>query len=228
MNIRLLEKHFNEPLVKSTYHPLYYCLGFIVSIASSPKKILLNEWIKKLVLKKESSLLEKKEEIIIGLLSLFFKECNHCFSDGQVFHLFSTLTLTSLGKPNKKLISFSMGYLEAFDSIAEHWKHQLYNDDKNQALLILNLILARFMSEKTIAQKNPELLEQMPDLQGCLKMLPKLITGIGFLGHYLRKKYPKEKEEKNQSISSHHQPTLMNNEECFCGSQKPFNRCCLH
>ncbi len=243
-DIKALESCFKQTSIKESFESLYYSLGFITAMASSPEDIQPSEWIEQLVTTEaKTPHFDNEEQVKIFTTNLitWWNQCVQLFDQGGTISLPEKLGLTPNGKPNKALIDFSTGYLDGFDWLFESW-HALLPDDNPEAhrtLSVLNFILARFINEKNMAKTEPDLYEQLPDTKGCFKVLPNLLSGVGMLGQDLAlvedeladmlapDDYPVESEIITEPFKNINK-SVGRNDDCPCGSGKKFKKCCLH
>ena len=230
-DLKSLEKQFKQENIKESFEELYHCLGFIVSVASCPEVVEPHEWIDELIITKSGKprfINEKQVHTITENLIGWWNQCNTCFEDGETIQLTKDLSLTPSGNANKKLTQFAMGYLDAFEWLSKCWQANLSNEDDeaNRTVAVLNFILARFINEKAMQKEEPDMIEQLPDLEGCVKVLPNLISGVGILGKDLcLENALKEKETKTSAFLKENK-TVGRNDSCPCGSGKKFKKCC--
>ncbi|MGB0496298.1 MAG: UPF0149 family protein, partial [Kangiellaceae bacterium] len=186
-DIKSLENHFKQENIKQSFEELYHCLGFIVSVASCPEMIEPHEWIDELIITKDGKprfINEKQVHEITENLIAWWSDCNTRFEDAETLELPKSLGLTATGKPNKKLVNFALGYLDAFEWLSKCWQARLSkeDDEANRTVAVLNFIMARFINEKSMREEEPEMIKQLPNMEGCVKVLPNLISGVGILG----------------------------------------------
>ena len=233
-DLKSLDSQFKHENIKESFEELYHCLGFIASVASCPEMIEPHEWIDELIITKSGKphfINEKQVHTITENLIAWWKECNDCFEEGETIVLPKNLSLTPSGNANKKLTQFAMGYLDAFEWLSKCWQANLSNEDDeaNRTVAVLNFILARFINEKAMQKEEPEMIEQLPDLEGCVKVLPNLVSGVGILGKDLYLDNMLDKQETPESTTFHKEnKTVGRNDPCPCGSGKKFKKCCLH
>lgn len=233
-DINALEQSFREPTVQASFAGLYQSLGLITAIASSPEKIEPAEWIEQLKAsphdKIEFANEEQAKELTDNLVG-WWQYCTTFFDHGHHLKLPEKLALTNEGEPNEPLAAFAEGYLKGYDWLSTTWQQLLpkQDDEATRSLLVLNLILGRFVNDKAVLEAEPEIYEQLPDLKGCFKALPSLLSAVGMLGIDLANK--REEQLLEQAV---HQPITNNlknigrNDPCPCGSGKKFKKCCLH
>lgn len=245
-DIKALEKCFKQPKIRNSFESLYHCLGFITATSSSPDVIQPSEWMEQLV-KAENKVpefdSEEQVKTMTSSLITWWDQCNQLFDQGGTIVLPAKLGLTAGGKPNKALIEFASGYLDAFDWLFETWRALLPDEkeEENRTLSILNFILARFVNERMMMKNEPELYQQLPDTEGCFKVLPNLISGVGMLGQDLATEFEEQQifmeenpidEESLKAIEDmpfiNVDRTVGRNDPCPCGSGKKFKKCCLH
>lgn len=233
-DLKALENDFKQKVIKESFNNLYQCLGFITAIASSPEQIKPSEWIKQLMLNQdENPLFDSTEQAkrFSGNLIAWWSCCLSVFDHGGTLQLPAKLGLTPTGKANKSLVDFSTGYLKGYDWLSKTWQTMLPKDnlEATRSLTVLNVILARFVNEKEIQKSHPDIFGQLPDMQGCYKVLANLLSAVGMLGKDLAS------ESKTQTHS--HIPSsparnttrsIGRNDACPCGSGKKFKKCCLH
>ena len=251
LNIQALESCFKQQGIKDSFEGLYHCLGFITSMASSPDEIQPSEWIEQLVItedKKPHFDNEEQVKLLTTNLITWWNQCSQLFDQGGTIELPKKLGLTPKNKANKALIEFSSGYLQGFDWLTESWMAALPedNEEAHRTVMVLNFILARFIDEKSMQIEEPELYQQLPNTEGCFRVLPNLISGVGMLG----KDFALDDEEFNELLESEFgsesgaeseiedsisvEPftnihrTVGRNDLCPCGSGKKFKKCCLH
>lgn len=241
-DIKALEKCFKEDSIKNSFENLYHSLGFITAMASSPDHIEPGEWIEQLVITDEKTpRFDSEEQVKVFTTNLitWWEQCNQLFELGGTIDLPSKLGLTPSGKANKALLEFSTGYLDGFDWLFETWQALLpeENHEAQRTVSVLNFILARFIDEKSMKKSEPELYQQLPDTEGCFKVLPNLLSGVGMLGQDLANNLDiedhvedfleDELELQDEPFKNVHR-TVGRNDSCPCGSGKKFKKCCLH
>lgn len=244
-DIKALEACFRQQSIKESFESLYYSLGFITAIASSPDVVQPSEWVEQLVITEDGTPhfdSEDQVKVFTSNLITWWDQCNQLFDEGLTIALPEKLGLTPSGKPNKALIEFSSGYLDGFDWLLEFWQAVLPDDnpEAHRTLSVLNFILARFIDEKAMAKSEPELYQQLPDTKGCFKVLPNLISGVGMLGQDLamndedfdellvsQPEGIEIEEALVQPFENIHR-NVGRNDTCPCGSGKKFKKCCLH
>jgi len=244
-DIKALESCFKKQTIKDSFESLYHSLGFITAMASSPDLIEPAEWIDQLIISEDKTPhfdSEQQVKVFTSNLITWWDQCNQLFDRGGTIVLPEKLGLTPSGKPNKALIEFSTGYLDGFDWLLETWQALLpeENQEAQRTLSVLNFILARFIDEKIMAKTEPELYRQLPDTEGCFKVLPNLLSGVGMLGQDLAlsdeefdellAEEPESLIESNpisQPFENIHR-SVGRNDDCPCGSGKKFKKCCLH
>jgi len=230
-----LENDFKQESVKQSFEGLYQCLGFITAVASSPEQIKPSEWIKQLLNgenKNPQFDSEQQAKNFSANLVAWWSRCITIFDHEGTIELPAKLALTPNGKANKALIEFSTGYLKGYQWLSTTWQAMLPKDnlDAIRSLAVLNAILARFIDEKSVAKTQPDLLKQLPDMAGCLKVLPSLISAIGMLGKDLST-LQDDSNNAGHIIPSPAKNTTRSigrNDLCPCGSGKKFKKCCLH
>lgn len=235
-DINALEKNFKEPAIKETFAGLYQSLGLLTAIASSPDKIEPSEWIEQLKsspnIKIQFDNDEQAKNLTDNLVS-WWQYCVTFFDHGHHLRLPEKLGLTATGRPNKALTSFAEGYLKGYDWLSTTWQQLLpkQDDEAARSLLVLNLILGRFVNDKAVREAEPEIYEQLPDIEGCFKALPSLLSAVGMLGIDLANKREQQMNEHAPDINTPVVNQLKNigrNDPCPCGSGKKFKKCCLH
>lgn len=245
-DIKALESCFKQSTIKESFESLYYSLGFITAMASSPEEIQPSEWIEQLVITEDKVPHfdnEDQVKVFTANLITWWSQCNQLFDLGGTIYLPAKMGLTPSGKANKALIEFSNGYLDGFDWLFETWQAVLPEDnpEAQRTLSVLNFILARFIDEQRMAKSEPELYQQLPDTKGCFKVLPNLLSGVGMLGQDLAflddeiEEMLLDPTETNYSKSDIITEPFKNinrsvgrNDDCPCGSGKKFKKCCLH
>lgn len=245
-DIKALENCFKQPTIKKSFEGLFYSLGFITAMASSPEEIQPSEWIEELVITEDKVPHFDNEEqvkVFTSNLITWWSQCNQLFDQGGTISLPDKMGLTATGKANKALVEFSSGFLDGFDWLFESWQAVLPDDnpEAQRTLSVLNFILARFIDEKGVAKSEPELYRQLPDTQGCFKVLPNLLSGVGMLGQDLALNDDEfddlliSEPERDSSVSGSAADPFKNihrsvgrNDDCPCGSGKKFKKCCLH
>ncbi|TQV86927.1 UPF0149 family protein [Aliikangiella coralliicola] len=229
-----LEICFSQPSIKQSFDELYQCLGFITAVASSPDEIKPSEWMEQLVITESKRPQFDSESQVKTLSSNFTAWWNHCdavFDHATQLELPEKIGLTASGKPNKSLVEFSSGYLKGYNWLSKTWQTLLPrgNEEAARSLTVLNAILARFVNESELAQANPKLLAQLPDLKGCFKTLPNLLSAVGMLGKDIAsQRAAKQKEPQENLPFNNIYRNIGRNDSCPCGSGKKFKRCCLH
>jgi len=244
-NIQALESCFKEQSIKESFESLYHCLGFITAMASSPDEVPPSEWVEQLVTTEDKRPNFDNEEQVKNLthnLVGWWNQCNQLFDEGGTIVLPKKLGLTPTIKANKALTEFASGYLRGFDWLTEAWLAALPEDaeEAHRTIMILNFILARFIDEKSMRQEEPDLYKQLPDTEGCFRVLPNLISGVGMLGkdfalndedleHLTIEEFEQQpQQEKIIEPHSNIHKTVGRNDLCPCGSGKKFKKCCLH
>ncbi len=233
-DLKSLEHHFKQENIKESFEDLYHCLGFIVSVASCPEMIEPHEWVDELIITKDGKprfINEEQVHTITANLIAWWNECNDCFEDTETLELPESLGLTPSGKANKKLLNFSLGYLDAFEWLSKCWQSKLpkEDDEANRTVAVLNFIMARFINEKAMREEEPEMIEQLPDMEGCVKVFPNLITGVGILGKDLYFDNMLEEKTASETTTFYNEHRAVGrNDPCPCGSGKKFKKCCLH
>ena len=245
IDLNALESCFKQDAIKESFENLYHCLGFITAIASSPDEIKPSEWIEQLIVtENKKPEFENKDQVATLTSNLigWWNQCNLVFDEGDTLKLPEKLGLTQKFHPNKALKNFSSGYLRGFNWLTNSWMSALPEDseEEHRTIMILNFILARFVDEKNMLKEDPELYQQLPDTQGCFKVLPSLISGVGMLGKdlALENEFQEAQDdisdieiafsEKTKAPYSNKYKTIGRNESCPCGSGKKFKKCCLH
>jgi uncharacterized protein len=234
-DLKALENDFKQESVKQSFDGLYQCLGFITAIASSPDQVKPSEWIKQLMTCEDKSPQfesEAQAKTFSGNLVSWWSRCITIFDHEGTLELPTKLGLTPSGKANKSLAEFSSGYLKGFSWLSQTWETMLPKDnlEGSRSLSVLNAILARFVDEKAATKAQPEFYQQLPDMAGCVKVLPNLLSAVGMLG----KDLSSSKSEDNKSERITRSPTknetrsIGRNDPCPCGSGKKFKKCCLH
>jgi len=245
-DLKALEKCFKQQGIKDSFETLYHTLGFITAMASSPETVQPSEWIEQLVTNDNKTPdFENEEQVKVFTSNLitWWDQCNQLFDQGGTIQLPEKLALTPTGKPNKALVEFSTGYLDGFDWLFDTWQALLpdENQEAHRTLSVLNFILARFLDEDKMAQAEPTLYRQLPNTEGCLKVLPNLISGVGMLGKdislddedfdHLTVDSPQDIVSANEieiePFQNLHR-SVGRNDPCPCGSGKKFKKCCLH
>lgn len=236
-DLEALEECFNSDGIKNSFESLYYSLGFITAIASSPETVQPNEWIEQLVTTdKKTPDFESEQQVKIFTSNLitWWDQCNQLFDQGGTIQLPEALKLTKTGKPNNPLKEFSAGYLDGFDWLLNTWQALLpeENQEAHRTLSVLNFMLARFLDEEKMTKAEPELCKQLPDNAGCLKVLPNLISGVGMLGKDISLEEQEQHSESEKTMIDEPFKNLTRsvgrNDPCPCGSGKKFKKCCLH
>jgi len=253
-DIKALESCFKQPSIKDSFESLYFSLGFITAVASSPEDVEPSEWIDQLVITEDKTpFFDSEEQVKIFTTNLitWWSQCIQLFDQGGTISLPSRLGLTPTGKPNKALIEFATGYLDGFDWMFDTWQALLPEDnlEAHRTLSVLNFILARFIDEKQMAKTEPKLYQQLPDTEGCFNVLPNLLSGVGMLGQDIAltndefgdedlsdEKYDEMLASSEEAVESmtHAKPyksidrSVGRNDPCPCGSGKKFKKCCLH
>jgi|GEM_PF-2349999 len=234
-DLKALENDFKLESVQQSFENLYICLGFITAIASSPDQVKPSEWIKQLMLSREENPQfesEDKAKQFSGNLVAWWSRCITLFDHEGTIELPAKIGLTPSGKPNKQLIEFSSGYLRGYDWLSKTWQAMLPKDNIEalRSLSVLNTILARFVDEKSVKKEHLDLFEQLPDMAGCFKVLPSLISAVGMLGKDIsaQKEQSKESSSIIASPSKNETRNIGRNDLCPCGSGKKFKKCCLH
>jgi len=233
-DLKALENDFKQPVIQHSFDNMYQCLGFITAIASSPDPVKPSEWIKQLLItptKNPQFDSEEQAKRFSGHLITWWSRSISIFNHGGTLQLPEKLGLTPTGKANKSLTEFASGYLKGYDWLSKTWQAMLQDNspEATRSLSVLNAILARFVNEKAIAKAHPELFAQLPDMAGCFKALPNLLSAVGMLGKDLAAD-AKEKKKANISLSPAKNLTrsIGRNDLCPCGSGKKFKKCCLH
>ncbi|MBV1911799.1 MAG: UPF0149 family protein [Kangiellaceae bacterium] len=245
-DLKALENCFKQSGIKDSFESLYHTLGFITAMASSPEPVQPTEWIEQLVTtddKQPRFDSEQQVKVFTSNLVTWWDQCNQLFDRGGTIQLPNKLGLTPTGKPNKSLVEFSTGYLDGFDWLFDTWQALLPNENEeaHRTLSVLNFILARFVDENKMAKADPELYKQLPDTEGCLRVLANLLSGVGMLGKDIA--LPDEDfddllldgdDEESEPKSAAQLPfksinkSVGRNDPCPCGSGKKFKKCCLH
>ena len=233
-DIKELEACFKLPSVKASFSGLYESLGLLTAVASSPEKIEPSEWIEQIKLDPNLPPDFEDEQQLRSFTKNLVAWWNYCttfFDHGHQLELPEKLALTPTGKPNKSLVEFASGYLKGYDWLSTTWQALLPQEDTEatRSLLVLNLIMGRFVNEKAVASSEPEIYAQLPDMAGCYKALPSLLSAVGMLGIDLAN------QNQDHAQSSAEQLPIKNklrdigrNDPCPCGSGKKFKKCCLH
>jgi uncharacterized protein len=233
-NIKELEACFKLPAIKSSFDGLYESLGLITAVASSPEKIEPAEWIEQIkTVPGPVAAFDSDAQLRAFTKNLvaWWNYCTTFFDHGHQLELPQKLQLTATGKANKALVEFSTGYLKGYDWLSTTWQALLPEKDSEAArsVMLLNLILARFINEKAVAKTEPEIFEQLPDIVGCFKSLPSLLSAVGMLGIDLANQ--NQNDERNSMVKTPSINKLRDigrNDPCPCGSGKKFKKCCLH
>ncbi|MGX5173047.1 UPF0149 family protein [Aliikangiella sp. IMCC44653] len=233
-DLKKLESCFKQPTISNTFIGLHQALGLLTAVASSPEIIKPSEWMEQLKASPETPLEFQDEQqaktFSINLMA-WWNYCVTLFDQGQQIELPQKMGVTPTGAANKALKDFAKGYLQGYNWLSKVWDSKLPdpNTDEARSLSVLNMILARFINEKGIAKAQPELLAQLPDNAGCLKVLPNLLSAVGMLGKDLS---AEEEQPQQASISNKTyiktEKTPGRNDLCPCGSGKKFKKCCLH
>ncbi len=236
-DLNALEQCFSSKGIQQSFETLYYSLGFITSMASSPESIQPSEWIEQLVTTGQKTPdFETEEQVKLFTSNLigWWDQCNQLFDQGGTIQLPVTLRLDESAHPNQELKEFAAGYLDGFDWLLNTWQAHLpqENQEAHRTLSVLNFILARFLDHEKMTKAEPELCKQLPDNEGCLKVLPNLISGVGMLGKDISLEEQEKTSESEQT--SAYEPfknltrSVGRNDPCPCGSGKKFKKCCLH
>jgi len=233
-SISALQSSFKQPAIKASFENMHHCLGLLTAVASSPEKIQPAEWIEQIKRHPERPTeFENDEQLrqFTRSLGSWWHYCMTHFDKGDQLELPGSLGLTPTGKPNKALVDFSTGYLKGYNWLSKTWQTMLPKDNHEAArsLMVLNLILARFIDEKAAAKTEPEIFEQLPEISGCFKTLPNLLSAVGMLGIDLAS--DSQAEKQNPPLSAPVVNLLKDigrNDPCPCGSGKKFKKCCLH
>ncbi|MET1255781.1 UPF0149 family protein [Aliikangiella maris] len=247
-NQKEIEICFNHPSIKNAFNGLYECLGLITAVATSPEEIPPAEWMDRI--RQDPTLppeFESKEQIKTFSSNLvgWWNDCLTIFDHGQKITLPDKLALTATSKANKALKEFCRGYLAGNTWLSQVWQKYLPDDDSHasRSLSVLNIILARFIDEKALADNEPILYNQLPDIKECFKSLPTLISAVGMLGKDLSQASDDNlNSDSNLSTTDNaaqikptqHLPiksasrSVGRNSLCPCGSGKKFKKCCLH
>jgi len=228
---------FSQSDIKQQFENMHFCIGFVTAIASSPEIVPPEEWLAQLVLKQDTDI-PRQQEIMpfdeaANELIEWWDYCIFVFDNGETLNLPNKIGLTPKFKPNKALLDFSKGYLEAFDWLYEVWKSFLPEDDDNnqeaiRTLSVLNFILTRFIDEPAMAEQEPELYQQLPDTKGCFETLEMLVSGVGMLGQDLATDALLEDQLIDEEPVANPFRNVGRNDQCPCGSGKKFKKCCLH
>ncbi len=233
-NMSELEKCFNTSSISESFGDIYKVLGQITAIASSPDEIPTTEWMQQLKMTPEDPVKFETEEQIktfTTCLATWWNYCSTCFDQGSNLELPAKPGLNQTGEPNKALVNFASGYLNGYNWLSKTWQLLLPDEQPEAArsVLVLNIILARFINEESILKTEPEICQQLPDLEGCFKALPGLLSAVGMLGKDILTK----NDEETESATEH--STVLNetrhvgrNDPCPCNSGKKFKKCCLH
>lgn len=236
-DLTALEHCFASEGIRRSFESLYYSLGFITSIASGPETVQPAEWIEQLVTTdKKTPDFESEDQVKIFTNNLitWWDQCNQLFDRGGTIQLPVTLGLTNDGKPNQELKEFSAGYLDGFDWLFNTWQALLPEEsyEAHRTLSVLNFMLARFLDEEKMTKAEPELCKQLPDNEGCLKVLPNLISGVGMLGKDISldeiETMPLDPDQSHTEPFTNITKSVGRNDPCPCGSGKKFKKCCLH
>jgi len=253
-DIKALESCFKQQSIKESFESLYFSLGFITAIASSPEDVEPSEWIEQLVTTDDQTPhFDNEEQVKVFTTNLitWWSQCIQLFDQGGTISLPTQLGLTPTGKPNKALIEFATGYLDGFDWLFDAWQALLPEDnlEAHRTLSVLNFILARFIDEKAMEKTEPELYQQLPDTEGCFKVLPNLLSGVGMLGQDIaignddlagdglsEEEYDERLVSSAEAVESEMlakpfiniDRSVGRNDPCPCGSGKKFKKCCLH
>lgn len=233
-DIKVLEECYKQECIANSFENLYRTLGFVAAVASSPENVEPSEWIEELVITEDGVPVFDSEEQVKNFTShliAWWNDLNQLFEYGGTVELPKKIGLTASNKPNKALKEFSTGYLDGFDWLSKCWQALLpeENEEANRTLTVLHFILARFIDESVMAKEEPELYKQLPDTQGCLKVLPNLLSGVGMLGRDIALE-EQAQEEATDAISPFYNEnkSVGRNDPCPCGSGKKFKKCCLH
>jgi len=231
-DVKALQQYFKQTEVRESFVTLYQCLGFITAVASSPDPVRPSEWIKQLVTTEDKTpkfTSDAQAKEFSSLLIEWWSRCATLFDHGGKIDLPDDMGLTATGKANKSLVEFSEGYLAGYDWLSKTWKAMLPEDnlEANRSLSILTLILARFVNEKTVSSSHPEIFAELPNAEGCFKVLPGLLSAVGMLGKDLST--PNEARSSAAAVPARNEfKSVGRNEPCPCGSGKKFKKCCLH
>lgn len=234
-DIQSLETCFKNEQVKATFGSLFHSLGFITAVASAPEKIPAKEWMPQLVKPGSPDITFEEESVVENLNKGFvnwWRECDLAFEHGTGLTLPCALSADDAGYPDISLVEFSTGYLDAYNWLSGSWDKLLPKDNVEavRSLALLGVLLGRFIDEKMAASQEPEIFEQLPELDSCLAITPKLICAVGMLG----KDISQDHEIRNQAKLDKLMPitnefkTVGRNDPCPCGSGKKFKKCCLH
>jgi len=236
-NFNAMQRCFKQPEINQEFENINFCIGFVTAIASSPEIVPPEEWINQLVLKEDPEPLDHSEimpfdEAAVELVE-WWDYCILVFDSGKTLNLPNKIGLTPKLKPNKALLEFAKGYLDAFDWLYEVWKTFLPEEDDNnqeaiRTLSVLNFILARFIDQQAMGEQEPELYKQLPDTEGCFETLEMLVSGVGMLGQDLATGSLQEIDEIDEEPVANPFRNVGRNDQCPCGSGKKFKKCCLH
>ncbi len=233
-DLKPLEQAFQHNVIKESFDGMYQCMGFISAIASSPDQVKPSEWIKQLIKTPDKSPQFESEEqakSFSSSLIAWWSRCITLFDHGGTLELPPKLGITPGGKPNKALIEFAKGYLKGYNWLSKTWQTMLpeNNPEAIRSLSVLNFILARFVNEKETLKTHAELFEQLPDLEGCFKALPGLISAVGMLGKDIATSSVQVESDNSSAIPIKNATrSIGRNDTCPCGSGKKFKKCCLH
>ena len=223
-DINALERNFKEPAIKASFAGLYQSLGLLTAIASSPEKIEPSEWIEQLKSSPDIKIefdSENQAKNLTNNLVSWWQYCTTFFDHGHHLKLPEKLGLTSGGHPNKALTAFAEGYLKGYDWLSTTWQQLLpkKDDEAARSLLVLNLILGRFVNDKAVLEAEPEIYKELPDLEGCFKALPSLLSAVGMLGIDLANKREQQlsKQAQNKPVVNQLK-NIGRNDPCPCGS----------
>ena len=234
-DIQSLESCFKNEQVLNTFGSLYQSLGFITAVASAPEKIPAKEWMPQLIKPgspditfEETSLVENLNK---GFVS-WWRECDTAFEHGSGLSLPFDLKLDGSGLPPIALVEFSTGYLDAYNWLSGSWDKLLPKDNSEaiRSLALLGVLLGRFINEETAAAQEPEIFEQLPELESCIAITPKLICAVGMLGKDISQDNDIRQQTKLEKMmpATNEFKAVGRNDLCPCGSGKKFKKCCLH
>ena len=109
-DIKALESCFKQSTIKESFESLYYSLGFITAMASSPEEIQPSEWIEQLVITEDKvPHFDNEDQVKVFTTNLitWWSQCKQLFDEGDTINLPAKMGLTPSGKANKALIEFA-------------------------------------------------------------------------------------------------------------------------
>ncbi len=234
-DIQPLKTCFNHPQVQLAFGNLYHSLGFITAVASAPEKIPAKEWMPQLVKPGSPDITFEEENLVKNLNQGFvswWQECDLAFEHGTGLNLPCLLEANDAGKADQSLVDFATGYLDAYNWLSGSWDKLLPKDSPEavRSLALLGVLLGRFINEQQVASQEPEIFEQLPELEQCISLVPKLISAVGMLGKDIAQNQETSKPQSFSAVSPaiNQLKNVGRNDLCPCGSGKKFKKCCLH